>query len=69
MASQMIDICEENIASCNSCNNHLPIANCTLTPNTGALVAPVILVGNFIQDLAGLTFSAIFGIFPFLIAV
>ncbi|KAK4732120.1 hypothetical protein R3W88_025108 [Solanum pinnatisectum] len=47
----------------------LPFANCTLTPNTGALVAPVILVGNFIQDLAGLTFSAIFGILTSLATV
>ncbi|KAK4732125.1 hypothetical protein R3W88_025113 [Solanum pinnatisectum] len=47
----------------------LPFANCTLTPNTGALVAPVILIGNFIQDLAGLTFSAIFGILTSLATV
>ncbi|WMV47446.1 hypothetical protein MTR67_040831 [Solanum verrucosum] len=47
----------------------LPIANCTLTPNTGTLVAPVILIGNLIQDLVGLTFAAIFGILTSLATV
>ncbi|KAL3328614.1 hypothetical protein AABB24_035978 [Solanum stoloniferum] len=47
----------------------LPIANCTLIPNTGALVAPVVLIGNFIQDLAGLTFSLILGILTSLATV
>ncbi|XP_015169421.1 tetra-peptide repeat homeobox protein 1-like isoform X2 [Solanum tuberosum] len=60
-----------SVLSGNTCTARipLPIANCTLTPNTGALVAPVILVGNFIQDLAGLTFSAIFGILTSLATV
>ena len=40
----------------------LPIANCTLTPTTGNLVAPVILIGNLLQDVVGQTLAASLGI-------
>ncbi|KAG5587493.1 hypothetical protein H5410_047927 [Solanum commersonii] len=47
----------------------LPIANCTLFPNTGTLQAPVILIGNLIQNVVNQTFFAIFGILTSLITV
>uniref|UniRef100_M0ZX02 Uncharacterized protein n=1 Tax=Solanum tuberosum TaxID=4113 RepID=M0ZX02_SOLTU len=47
----------------------LPIANCTLTPNTGSLVAPIILIGNLVQNVLGQGLTAILGILPFLITL
>ena len=47
----------------------LPIANCTLTPTTGTLVAPVILIGNLLENVVGQTLAAIFGILTSLATV
>uniref|UniRef100_A0A3Q7I6P1 Phylloplanin n=1 Tax=Solanum lycopersicum TaxID=4081 RepID=A0A3Q7I6P1_SOLLC len=41
----------------------LPIAGCTLFPISGALQAPIMIIGNIVQDVAGLVITAFSGIF------
>ena len=54
-----------SILSGNTCVSRvgLPIADCTLFPISGALQAPIMIIGNIVQDVAGLVITAFSGIF------
>lgn len=47
----------------------LPIANCTLSPSTGILQAPILIVGSIIQNAVGLVITSVIGLLASIVTV